>query len=310
MIRGDDGLNSLALSDVPPAFLPEGIPAERFCAPVVSRSDSSFVHGMRILPASRRRALYVFYAFARTVDDVVDSSLDRSAKRAALDAWKREIDDVYRGCPRSPLGGALEQVVRDFALPRDEFFLFLEGMEMDVEGPFRAPSLEAFWRYTRRVAGSVGSMCILIFGLPPTAATKSLALTVSDAFQVTNILRDIEDDAAMGRLYLPREVLAAHGIDSDDPFVVMRHDGFHDVCADVGQLARERFRSAFDEVRGFRRRDVRAALMMMGVYQGHLDRMERLGWRRDLDRMRMSRTERLWRSLRYGFLPLPDRTLA
>ena len=304
MIRGRVVLSDLELGNVPPAFLPEGIPAERFCTFVVAQSDSSFVQGVRLLPTHRKRALYVLYAFLRTVDDVVDSTLGRDQKRAVLDIWRREIDAVFDGQPQSDIGVALERVVVDFTLPKEEIVLFLDGMEMDLDGPITAPPLEEFWRYTRRVAGAVGALCVIIFGLPRVPAAKTLGLTVSDAFQVTNILRDIEEDAEMGRLYLPREILTAHGIHDTDPFDVMRHDRFRDVCADVGGLARQKFRSGFQQIRAFKRSEARPALMMMGVYQGYLDRMEHLGWRRDRGKIRMSRTERLWRSLRYGYWPL------
>ncbi|MBY0423146.1 MAG: squalene/phytoene synthase family protein, partial [Parvularculaceae bacterium] len=173
----------------------------------VKRSGTSFAAGMRILSKPRRDGMYAVYAFCREVDDIADATTDVVEKRLGLAAWRSEIDRVYQGRPQFPTGVALVEPVRAFGLDRQEFILMIEGMEMDAEGPVVAPTMERLLAYTRRVAGSVGMLSMPIFGAPKGEASNRFAQALGDALQLTNILRDVGEDAIIGRLYLPKELL-------------------------------------------------------------------------------------------------------
>ena len=185
--------------------------ARRHASETVKRSGTSFAAGMRILSKPRRDAMYSIYAFCREVDDIADEGGTPEQKRAGLNAWRDEIERLYTGAPTTPTGLALLQPIRDFNLSKDEFILMIEGMEMDANGPVVAPSMETLLAYTRRVAGAVGMLSMPAFGAPEGEVADRFALSLGDALQLTNILRHVGDDAKIGRLNLPREILLKHG---------------------------------------------------------------------------------------------------
>lgn len=278
---------------------------------LMTRSGSSFTLGMKMLSKPRREAIFAVYAFCRAVDDIADEPGEKADKTALLQAWHTEVEALYRAMPASMIGKALLEPVQTFKIPKQEFILMIEGMEADVNGPLRAPSIEDLLGYTRRVAGTVGMMSIRIFGVSDAPARDPFALYLADALQLTNILRDIEEDAAIGRLYLPREILLAHGIANMEPDAVSRHANLRAVCRDLGRIARARFteaRRALDALQG---EPVRPALIMMGVYEGYLERMEKADFARAASIRPMAKWRKLARGLRYGFAfpqrPLPAR---
>ena len=274
---------------------------------MVARARSSFTWGMRSLAQERREAIFAVYAFCRVVDDIADSEhLAREERLLLLAEWEGEVDAAYRGDAGSAIGRALAQAVGRFDLPREEFTLMVEGMRTDVQGPVVAPDLAELEVYTRRVAGSVGALSIRIFGARACPERDKFALALADAFQLTNILRDVEEDAAIGRVYLPREHLDAHGLCDRDPTVLialLRTDGadLAPACAALGAVARARFAEARALLPVLDRSSVRPALMMMGVYEGYLARMEAVGHQRVAHARTMPRWQKLARSLRYAY---------
>ena len=178
---------------------------------VAFRSGSSFLLGMRVLPARRRAAMYAIYAFCREVDDIADEAGAVDEKLAALDAWRAEIEQLYHGQPSRPTTRALLDAVEAFALPKDAFLAVIDGMEMDAREAMVAPDRDAFALYCRRVAGAVGMLSIRAFGAREPEA-KEIAVTLGEALQITNILRDVHEDADRDRLYLPQELLESRGI--------------------------------------------------------------------------------------------------
>ena len=196
-----------------PLLTPEA--AREHAKATVKRSGTSFAAGMSILSRERREGMHAIYAFCREVDDIADGDQSVVDKRLSLAAWRAEIDSLYAGKPRTPVGVALAGPVERYSLDRAEFILMIEGMEMDAEGPVVAPSMETLLAYTRRVAGAVGMLSMPVFGAPQCAASRDFALSLGDALQFTNVLRDVGEDAAIGRLYLPRELLEKHGAPCD-----------------------------------------------------------------------------------------------
>ena len=268
---------------------------------VVAASGSSFYWSMRLLPRPKRDAMYAIYAFCREVDDVADGDGAPAAKLALLDGWRAEIRALVAGRPRSPTALALAQPVVRYQLPQAEFDALIDGMEMDAAGRMQAPSQAELERYCRCVAGAVGLLSLRVFGARGTQPERG-ALALGEALQLTNILRDLAEDAGRGRLYLPRELLERHGIAPGDPDRALRHPALPRVCGVLAGRARERFVAADGLFAAADRRQLRPALVMMQVYRRTLERLVARGWQQ-LDRpVRIPQPERLWLAVRYGLL--------
>jgi len=243
---------------------------------IVAASGSSFRLGMRVLPAHRRAAINAVYAFCRIVDDIADGDApeapDAMARQAEIRRWEEEIVRAYDGCPRSAVGAELARAVDRFDLPMGEFLLVLDGMRMDVRG-IVAPSSEFLAAYIRRVAGAVGILSMHCFGAWRGAVSERFALRLATGLQLTNILRDVQADARLGRLYLPRDVLAAAGVPMV-PHLASDHARLPKARALLGVRARAAFAEAALDVSSHSRARILPALMMMGPYEGLLARME------------------------------------
>lgn len=276
--------------------------ARRHAAETVKRSKTSFGAGMRILSRERREAMYAIYAFCREVDDIADEGGARDEKMAGLAEWRHEIERVYAGAPQTPTGFALKDVVRRFDLAREEFILVIEGMEMDADGPVIAPSRDRLLAYTRRAAGAVGMLSMPVFGAPRNKIADDFALSLGDALQLTNILRDIEQDAEEGRLYLPRELLEKHQCPAM-PADISNAQGLPMVRAELAAMAREKFAGTRKALRDLDWRILRPALLMMGVYERYLDKMTARGWANGQPRVTLSRYEKMAIAARWFFAP-------
>jgi presqualene diphosphate synthase len=275
--------------------------AEAHVRTVVIGSGTSFYWGMRLLPAAKRKAMYAIYAFCREVDDVADGDGPLEAKLDALAGWRREVDALFIGRPSRPTTLALTGPIARFDLPAGEFHAMIDGMEMDAAGMMRAPPISDLVHYCRCVAGAVGLLSIRVFGAHGEDARRG-ALALGEALQLTNILRDLAEDASRGRLYLPRELLARHGICGTDPTRALRDPALPEVCEALAARASTRFAEAERHFGHAERRALRPALVMMHVYRRTLDRLSARGWRRLEDPVRLARPERLWLALRYGLL--------
>src|SRR3984957_18899706 len=184
-----------------------------------SASGSSFYAAMRILPHEQREAMFQIYSFCRQVDDIADSDGPRPERLAELEQWREEIDALYQRHPPARLRDYVASVQR-FGLLREDFLAIVDGMEMDVPQDIRAPDLATLDLYCDRVASAVGRLSVRVFGLAQDDGIL-LAHHLGRALQLTNILRDIDEDAAIGRLYLPREGLLHAGITNIEPLRVI-----------------------------------------------------------------------------------------
>ena len=266
---------------------------------VTQRSGTSFFWAMRFLPRARRDAMFALYAFCREVDDIADDGATAELRRAGLAEWRREIARLYAGAPTMPTARALLSAVRDYGLLREDFLAVIDGMEMDALADLRAPSMGELELYCARVAGAVGMLSVRIFGDGSDAA-RALARAEGEALQLTNILRDLKEDAARGRLYLPRELLARHGIASDDPATVLAHPALGQVCDELAARARARYGEVERLLATLDRRRMRPAIVMMAVYRRTLEGLVARGWR-DLDKAPgPSKLVKLWIALRHG----------
>jgi len=251
---------------------------------------------MRLLPDAKRDAMYALYAFCREVDDVADEPAPEASKLAGLDAWRDALDRIYANqSPDQPIAQALIGPIARYRLPRGPFDAILLGMETDARGPVRAPSLADLEAYCNQVAGAVGLQSVRIFECRDDTA-DAYALATGHALQLTNILRDVAEDAADGRLYLPREALEAAGIDSDDPAVVMAHPGLGAACAYVGSIAADSYREAEAMLAAMSRSDakrLRPAAIMTTIYRRLFDRLSARGWDRVLEPVKFGKAEKL-----------------
>lgn len=261
--------------------LPETTPsldaARQHVRHVVSSAGTSFFWAMRFLPTDKRQAIFAVYAFCREVDDIADEGGSREEKLAGLNAWRAEIARLYEGTPTWPTTVALRDAVPAFGLERGAFEAIIDGMEMDALGPIQRPNWAELELYCARVAGAVGRLCVAIFGERGPEGRR-LAEAEGLALQLTNILRDLADDAAMDRLYLPDELLAKHGIADRDPNEVLAHPALPAACAELAGRAVEAFEAAEAALEECNRDQIRPAIVMMKVYRATLDRHMARGW--------------------------------
>ena len=262
-------------------------------------SGSSFYLAMRILPAAQRDAMYQVYAFCRAVDDIADSDLPRAERSAGLERWRADIDACYAGTPRASLR-ALTRHIHTFHLQRDDFHAMIDGMAMDAAADICAPDEDTLDLYCDRVASAAGRLSVRIFGMQDEPG-RLLAHHLGRALQLTNILRDIDEDADINRCYLPRELLALEGISTISPATIADDPSLPRVCAKLVTRARQHFAEADAIMDAAPRRHVRAPRIMSGVYRCLLDRTVERGF--DLPRTKISkpRARLLWIVARYAF---------
>lgn len=283
----------------PAMSLPE---AEAWVRARVEAAGTSFVWGLKLLSAPRRRAMFAVYAFCREIDDIADEPGPLEARRAALDTWRAEIDRLYMGqAVTHPIAVALATPIERFALSRAEFLALIDGMQMDLEDALQGPDWPTLELYCRRVAGAVGVLTLEVLGETDENA-QDLAVTLGEALQLTNILRDRAEDAARGRLYLPAELLNEAGIATRDPAAVIAHPDVPQVCARLAEAAHARFARARRLIARCRRKP-KPAIVMMEVYWRQLLRMQAAGWQLgDGAAVKLSKGQKLWVALRYGLL--------
>jgi phytoene synthase len=266
----------------------------------VEAAGTSFYWAMRLLPPERRDGMYAIYAFCREVDDIADDA-PAAEKAPGLAAWRREIAALYAGHPTHPIARALLAPVAAYGLDQRDFLAIIDGMEMDAVRDIRAPSLAELDLYCARVASAVGRLSVRAFGAD-SARALDVAEALGRALQLTNILRDLTEDAARGRLYLPRELLDKHGIAGSDPRAMLAHPALPKVCAEIVQMARQRFAEAEQAMADCPRRAMRPAALMKAMYRAVLDRLERRGWLALDQPVKTPKALKLWLVVRHGLI--------
>ena len=261
---------------------------------------SSFYAAMRLLPAAQRNAMFEIYGFCRAVDDIADDPGLRAMRLAELEKWRDEIRGLYQGKVSARTGPLAEPVAR-FGLAEKDFQAVIDGMEMDVHEDIRAPAAEMLDLYCDRVASAVGRLSVKVFGIPDERG-EQLARNLGRALQLTNILRDIDEDAERGRLYLPADLLAAAGIASTDPDTVLAHPALAEVCQPLAETALGYFIASERILSECPRRAGRAPRLMAKVYGALLRRLIERGWQAPREPVRLSRSTKLWMLLRHGIV--------
>lgn len=265
-------------------------------AAAVRGARSSFYMPMRLMPRERRAAMFAIYAFARVLDDVADGPQSADEKRANLASWRRELDAVYRGAPGTAIGSVLAEAVARYTLPRQEFEALIDGMTMDVDGAMASPPQATLDLYCRRVAGTIGVLALNVFGATG-EAEKAFAVALGRALQLTNIARDMAEDAARGRVYVPREIFKAVGAEPVTADALSRHPQFTEIRRRLCALAEDGYRDAETALAACPSpRRLWPALAMMAIYRRLLSRLPEAP--ADAPRARLTRPMQLGLALR------------
>jgi phytoene synthase len=246
---------------------------QQYCADKAAASGSSFYYAFQFLPPRQKEAIHALYAFCREVDDSVDEVTDPTAAQARLAFWRGEVEAVYGGSPQHPVGQALADANRHFDLDRAYFMEIIDGVEMDLHQS-RYATFSDLQLYCYRVASVVGLLSIEIFGYSD-RATRRYAHNLGIAFQLTNILRDVGEDAGRGRIYLPQEDLAAYGVAEKDILTRQPTEGFGRLLAFEIERAGEFYRQALAELPESDRYRQLPGLIMAAIYRRTLEEVAR-----------------------------------
>ncbi|MEA5097143.1 MAG: presqualene diphosphate synthase HpnD [Burkholderiaceae bacterium] len=246
---------------------------DKYCQQKTAQSGSSFYYSFLFLPAERRRAITALYAFCREVDDIVDECTDPTIARIKLDWWRNETDLLLQGYPTHPVGRALLPHLARYSLKGEHLHAIIDGMEMDLNQT-RYPDYAALQRYCWHVASAVGILSAGIFG-STRPETMQYAEKLGLALQLTNIIRDVGEDARIGRIYLPENELQQFGITLDDLLTARYSAQFSALMRFQAQRAQMAYEEAFALLPTEDRQAQRPGLIMAAVYRALLDEIER-----------------------------------
>ena len=263
-----------------------------YCEQKAAASGSSFYYSFRFLTPERRCAITALYAFCREVDDVVDETHDPEVAARQLDWWRAEVDKIYAGTPEHPVGIALKPVVQDFRLPREHLLEIIDGMQMDLEQA-RYADFKALQLYCYRVASVVGLLAAEIFGYS-NRQTLKYAHDLGIAFQLTNIIRDVGEDARRGRIYLPVSELEQFNVPAKDILEARDSENFQRLMAFQIERAQKYYDQALAQLPPEDRKSQRAGLIMAAIYRQTLREVEADGCRVLTHRISLTPIRKLW----------------
>ncbi|HVL55246.1 MAG TPA: presqualene diphosphate synthase HpnD [Burkholderiaceae bacterium] len=281
---------------------------DEYCQQKAAASGSSFYYSFLFLPAQRRRAITALYAFCREVDDAVDETSDAAIARVKLQWWRAEIDRLWDGGAQHPVALALQPHLQPFGITRARLLEIIDGMQMDLQQD-RYVDFEGLRVYCRRVAGVVGELAAGIFG-----ATDPQTLRYGDAlglaFQLTNIIRDVGEDARKGRIYLPIEDLQRFGVSAGEILSARHSDRFVALMAFQADRARAQYRTAYALLPAQDRSAQRPGLIMASIYSTLLDEIERDGFLVLSQRTSLTPVRKFWLAWRTWVTGRPVRLAA
>ncbi len=269
---------------------------DQYCQNKAASSGSSFYASFRFLPELNRRAITALYAFCREVDDVVDECHDTEVARQTLNWWRAEVAQLYQGKASHPVTLALQALLDDFDLAQEYLLEIIDGMEMDLD-IHQYPSFRELSLYCYRVASVVGLLSAEIFGYTHRQTLK-YAHDLGMAFQLTNILRDVREDAERGRIYLPLDELERFGVQPADLRQPITGDAVQALFKYQAERAREYYHKAFTELPDEDRFTQRTGLIMAEIYQSLLDEIEEDGFRVLEHRIRLTPLRKIWLAFR------------
>lgn len=265
---------------------------DQYCRDKAAKSGSSFYYSFMFLPAQRRQAITALYAFCREVDDAVDDIADPVVASKTLAWWRDEIDRTFDDQATHPVGKALQTALQHFELHQEYFLEIIDGMEMDLY-PQTYPAFKHLALYCHRVASVVGLLAAEIFGYD-NRKTLKYAEKLGLAFQMTNIIRDVREDAERGRIYLPEEDLVRFQVTAEDILALKQTPALTKLLKFEADRAREFYREAMALLPQEDRFNQRTGLIMSAIYEATLDELERDGFRVMQQRISLTPLRKLW----------------
>lgn len=266
---------------------------------IVKKSGTSFFWSMRFLPKAKREAMYTLYAFCRHIDDIVDGDNSITEKQELLQAWREEMDNIYdKKVPATDIGRKIYKNCMRFKLPKSEFLRLIDSISMDVPNPVQAPSLNDFYSYCRGVAGVPGSLSLRIFGCNDEKMIEELSSSLGNALQITNILRDVKEDALADRLYIPREFLEKADINITDPKSVITDKNLVFAREELAKIANKDFQKAYELIKLLDKKTARPVKMIANIYKKYFDIMQKRGWEVISPKPTISKFEKLTLALK------------
>ena len=264
----------------------------QYCQTKTAQSGSSFYYSFLFLPEERRRAIIALYAFCREVDDVVDDCSDAATARATLAWWRQELAAAFHGSPQHPVARALADVAPRYNLAEARLAEIIDGMEMDLDYN-RYPDFPTLRQYCHRVAGVVGQLSAEIFGYQD-RRTLDYAASLGLAFQLTNIIRDVGEDARRNRIYLPLDEIGRHGVSVEDIVHARETDAFRRLMDFQIERALGYYQEAFSLLPPVDRRAQRTGIIMAAIYRTLLEEIRRDGCRVLTRRTSLTPVRKLW----------------
>ena len=265
---------------------------EEYCQQKAASSGSSFYYSFMFLPPNRRRAITALYAFCREVDDVVDECVDPQIAATKLAWWRQEVSKLYTGQPEHPVTQALSPIVSEFSLPQEQLLEIIDGMEMDLQQT-RYLDFKALSLYCYRVASVVGLLAAEIFGFQD-RQTQKYAHDLGMAFQLTNIIRDVGEDARRGRVYLPIDELKRFDVAVSDVLTSNYSENFRKLMEFQIERAEHFYTQALNQLPNVDRKAQRPGLVMAAIYRTLLDEIKRDGCRVMTQRTSLTPIRKLW----------------
>ena len=265
---------------------------DEYCQQKAASSGSSFYYSFLFLPLERRRAITALYAFCREVDDIVDEGLDPQVAAAKLAWWRNEVGNLFAGTPQHPVTRALEPHLKSFNITAERLNQIIDGMEMDLRQT-RYLDWTGLERYCFHVAGVVGLLAASVFGYRD-ERTLEYAKNLGIAFQLTNIIRDVGEDARKNRLYLPVEDLQRFGVPAADVLQSKETPAFRSLMEFEARRALEYYEKAMSTLPAEDRRAQRPGLIMAAIYRTLLDEIQREGFQVLTRRTSLTPLRKFW----------------
>jgi len=281
---------------VPPLICKISVTPDQYCQDKAAASGSSFYNSFRFLTHDKRRAITALYAFCREVDDVVDECSDANVARTTLNWWRTEVAAIYAGKPQHPVAQALVPIVTQFNMAQELLLEIIDGMEMDLDQP-RYADFKSLQLYCYRVASVVGLLLVEIFGYSDRQTLK-YAHDLGLAFQLTNIIRDVGEDARRDRIYLPLDELQQFGVTEDDILNSRETEAFQKLMAFQIERAQHFYQQAINHLPAVDRKSQRTGLIMAAIYRATLDQVVASGCHVLKERVSLSSTYKLWLALK------------
>jgi len=265
---------------------------DQYCQERTARSGSSFYYSFLFLPSERRRAIMAFYAFCREVDDVVDETSDSAVAAVKLNWWRQEVERIAEGQPEHPVGQALQAAGKHFNIPKEFLLEIIDGMEMDLTQS-RYLDFKSLQLYCYRVASVVGLIAAEIFGYQD-RQTQKYAHDLGIAFQLTNIIRDIGEDARRGRIYIPMDELKQFNVPAADLLNAKYSDNFTALMRFQTERAEQYYQQALAHLPDIDRKAQRPGLIMAAIYRTVLDEIRRENFQVLHQRISLTPLRKLW----------------